>query len=641
MPNSVDNAVPPAQPTPKKQGPIRFEAIIPLVIVVGVVAVYFMLFFDMHLRRGLEYVATQANGAEVNIGKLDTSVWNASVVVGDIEMTNPEFPARNRLQIGSLNFHVLWDALLRAKVVINEASIIDVQIDTPRKSPGRVLPVKPVKEGEGFSDQMLAQMKEEFSGNVLGDLAAIAAGSDPKELLAAMGADLKSSAHIAALQKSLDEKNQQWQSRLTAMPKGQDFSALRSRLANVKLDNLQDVAQIQASLQELESVRNEFDAKVKVVRETGSALTGDLRTFRGSVAGLEKIVKEDVRSLQARMQLPSLDARTLSRALFGMDVLGKMQQARGYMDQARSHMPVKSEKSKALPMQQRSKGRDYVFGQPNSYPRFWLRKALISSRLSGGSDLSGQILDVSTSPALIGRPRVATIKGIFPQQGIADIKAELVVDHTTFAPVERLVMEVGRYAVAGRSLVNSPNVELGFSKATGAVQFSAELRGDIVDVRLSNQFTQVALETRAKSEVVREMINASVAGLDAVNLDARVTGTWSKLDWQLSTNLADALERGMRRYLQGKMDEAKARIESLVNGKIAEQRQRLYARQDEIESALKAALAERQEQIDKLRAELDSARNKLEERKKALVGVQQEKLKQGGDKLLDNLRKKF
>jgi len=628
----------------KKKGPFRFEAIVPLAIVLGVLVLYTALFFDMHLRRGLEYGATLANGAEVNIGKLDTSVWNASVVIGAIAMTNPEQPTRNRVEIGAINFRMLWDALLRGKVVIDEASIVDVQIDTPRKSAGRVLPVKKSENGEGYGDKVLAQMKEEFSGNVLGDLAAIAAGADPKEQLAAMGGDLKSSAQIAAMQKSLDEKDQQWQTRVTSLPKGEEFSALQQRLANVKLDNFQDVTQIQASVKELESIRNDFDAKSKSVREAGSALTGDLAAFKGSFSELDKIVKEDVRGLQAKMHLPSLDAKTLSRALFGMDVLGKVQQARGYMDQARSYMPAKAEKKEAVAVvvQHRGKGRNYAFGKPNSYPSFWLRKALISSRLSGGaSDLSGELRDVTTNPPLVGHPMVATIKGNFPQQGISGIKAELVIDHTGSVPVERMVMEVGNYAVAGRSLVNSPSVELGFSKAEGSAKFSAELREDNVDVHLSSQFTKVAFETKAPSAVVREMIDASVAGLDAVKLDAHVTGTWSNLDWKLSTNLADALVNGMQRYLQAKMDEARARIEIMVKGKIDEQRKQLYARQGEIESKLKAGLAERQAQVDKLRAELDAARNKLEERKKALLGVQQQKLKQESGKLLDNLRKKF
>jgi len=619
----------------KRQGPIRFEAVVPLAIVLGAIVLYFALFFDSHLRRALEYGATQANGAEVDIGKLNTSFWKASVMIGDIAMTNPEQPGRNRVQIGAMNFRMLWDGLLRGKVVIDEASIIDVQIDTARKSPGRVLPVMKKKEGEGAADKMLSQAKEEFSGNVLGDLAAIASGTDSKDQLAQITGELKSSAAIDALQKDLDEKDQQWKKQLASLPSKEDFSALQQRLAKAKPKNSKDVAQVKASLQELDSIRKDFDAKTKVVRETSSAITGDLGKLKGSISSIDKLVKDDVSDLQSRMHLPSLDAHTLSRALFGMDVLGKVQQARGYMDQARSYMPAKSEKKKPVAIQTRGKGRNYAFGRPNSYPAFWLRKALISSRQAGGaSDLSGEIRDASTDQPLVGRPMVATLKGSLPAKGVSGIKGELVIDHTSTVPVESMTMEVGKFAVSGRSLVNSPNVELGFSKAEGSSRFVAKLQGDNVDFLVSNQFTQVDFETKAQSPVVREMMNSSLAGLNAVNMNARVTGTWSNLNWKMSTNLADALVGGMQKYLRDRMNAAKARIEAMVNEKIADKRKRLIDKQNEIEGKLKSAVAERQ-------AQLDALRKKIDESKKELLGAQQDKVKQGIGNALDKLRKRF
>ena len=640
MTNSTDKTAAGRKPA-KKQGPIRFEAVVPLLIVTGLIVLYFSLFFDTHLRRSIEYGAQLANGAEVNVGRLHTSVLQASVVLGDVEVTNPEQPERNRLQIGEMRFHMLWDALLRGKVAIDEAAIEDVQIDTPRKSPGRVLPVEPAKEGESATDNMLAQMKNEFSGNVVGDLAAVAAGANPAEQLKVVGSELKSSAYLDGLQKSLDETEQQWKTRLDALPSGKDFTALRGRLSGVQLKDFKDIGQVQASLKELQDIRNEFDAMSKPVGAAGSALTGDMGTLRGSFADLEKLAREDVRGLQSRMHLPSLDAATLSRALFGMDVLGKVQQARGYMDQARRYMPTKKEQQKPkVAPETRSKGRDYVFGTPKGYPSFWLRKALITSPATGGrGGISGEILDVSTNPPLTGRPMVATLRGNFPQRAISGVKAELVIDHTKNEPLESLKLEVGRYAVAGRSLVNSQSLALDIANAQAATSFSAALRGEKVDMRLGNRLSGVAFETRAQSAVVREMMAASLGGLSRVNMDAQVSGNWNDLNWKLSTNLADALASGMRRYLQGKMDEAKARIENLVNGQIGEQKKRLTARQAELESRLKSALAERQAQVDKLRSELDSARNELDKRKNAAVDTQKQKLKQEAGKLLEGFRK--
>ncbi|MBI5005583.1 MAG: TIGR03545 family protein [Nitrosomonadales bacterium] len=626
----------------KKQGPIRFEAVIPMLIVVGVIVLYFSLFFDTHLRRGIEYAAAQANGAEVNIGRLRTSVFGASVLIADVQMTDPVQPERNRLQVGEIRFRMLWDALLRGKVMIDEAAVEDVQIDTPRQRAGYVLPVEPEKEDDGpsASDRMLAQMKEEFSGNVVGDLAAIAAGTSASEQIKLAGGELKSSAHLDGIEKSLDETEQQWRERMDALPRGEDFNVLRDRLGKVQLKDFKDAAQLQASVKELQSIRDDLDAKSKPVGEAGSKLSGDMGSLRGSFSALDKVVRDDVRGLQARMHLPSLDTATLSRALFGMDVLGQLQQARGHMNQARQYIPAGSAEKKAKPAASKSrKGRDYAFGKPRGYPAFWLRRALVTSTLSGGRGLSGEILDVATDQQLVGRPLVATLKGDFPQQGVAGVKAELVIDHRTAEPVERLDLEVGRYAVAGRSLVNSESVTLGFAKAAAASGFVAELRGEKVDMRLSNRFNDAVFETSAKSAVVREMMAASVAGLNTVSLDARVSGSWSDLDWKLSTNLADALAKGMGRYLQAKMDEARKRIENLVNDKIGEQKQRLLARRGEFEARYQSALAERKAQVDKLRGELDAARKELDKRKSAVVDAEKQKLKQDAGKLLDKWRR--
>jgi uncharacterized protein (TIGR03545 family) len=631
MKNSTDKSV-------KKQGPIRFEAIVPLAIVVGLIVAYFSLFFDTHLRRGLEYAATQANGAEVDIGRVKTSVFDASVLIADVQMTDPELPQQNRVQIGEVRFRMLWDALLRGKIMIDEAVIEDVQIATARQRAGYVLPPEPEQADDGPSatDKMLAQMKQEFSGNVVGDLAAIAGGATPAAQLKETG-DLKSSAYLDGLKKSQDEAEQQWRARIDALPKGEDFQQLRARLSKVQLKDFKDVTQVQASVKELQSIRDEFDAMSKPVGEAGGKLTGDMGALRTSFADLEKVTREDVRGLQSRMHLPSLDTATLSRALFGMDVLGKLQQARGYMNQAREYIPAKGA-PKAKP-KKIHKGQDYAFGRPTAYPAFWLRRAAITSTLPGGKGLSGEIRDVATDQSLVGRPLVATLKGDFPQQGVTGVKAELLIDHRNAEPLERVNLQVGNYAVAGRSLVNSESVTLAFAKAQAATGFVAELRGDRVDMHLNNRFGVIAFETTAKSAVVREMMAASVAGLNAVTMDARVSGTWSDLDLSLSTNLADALAKGMGRYLQAKMDEARKRIESMVNDRFGEQKQRLLARQGELESRYQSVLAERKAQVDKLRGELDGARNELDKRKSAAVDSEKQKLKQEAGKLLDKWRR--
>src|SRR5205085_680117 len=105
-------------------------------ILIAIIGVYFMLFFDGNLRRGLEYAGSHINGAEVDVGRVSTSFTGARLEIDNIQVTDKEHPERNTIQLGSIKFQMSWDALLRAKILVKEASILDIQALMPRKSPG-------------------------------------------------------------------------------------------------------------------------------------------------------------------------------------------------------------------------------------------------------------------------------------------------------------------------------------------------------------------------------------------------------------------------------------------------------------------------------------------------------------------------
>ena len=103
----------------KTKGPVRFEAIIPALIIGGLIYSYFALFFDSHLRHLIEFTGTHIYGAEVNIQDINTSFWRGSFELRGLQITDKEQPERNLVQINKIRFGLLWHALLRAKFVVN------------------------------------------------------------------------------------------------------------------------------------------------------------------------------------------------------------------------------------------------------------------------------------------------------------------------------------------------------------------------------------------------------------------------------------------------------------------------------------------------------------------------------------------
>ncbi len=626
----------------KPKGPIRWEAILPFCIFTALVWAYFFFFFDTHLRRGLEFVGTHANGAQVDVGSLKTSFWNASLEIRNIEVTDVEQPTHNKVQIETIRWHVLWDALLRGKVAIADASILNIGVGTQRKHPGRVLPKEPATEGakSKLREQALELAQKQFEGNVLGDVASMLDGSDPKEQLKNIQASLASEARIKILQVELGKKEKEWKERLERLPEAKELKGYEQRLKNVKVDDIKSPAEAQAAVKEIDSILKEVDAKVKDVQATSKAMGTDVNIYENTFNELEELVKKDIQDLESRLQIPKLDVKNLAANFLGPMFLGKVRQAQQYMAKAREYMPPKKtpdEKKQFEPPKPRERiaGRNYKFGRPNSYPLFWLQKAEISSKASEAEwsgNLDGKLENLTDDPPIIGKPTVLTFNGDFPKQQMNGVFGEVHIDHTTEKPLERLTLRVADFGIKGQQLVESSDVQLAFADARARSEFKVELQEENVSINSNSVLSNVQYKIGAKKPLVAEILQNILKPVTQVTADAGVKGTWSNLDFNFETNLGHEIQKGFEKELQARINEARVKIRAFIDEKIGAEKTKLTAEFKKIEARIKGQLADKQGEIDKAKADIEAAKSK------ALKG-NQKKLETEGKKQLQNLFK--
>ena len=258
----------------KSKGIIRWEAIIPTAIIVTGIGAYSHFFLDHHLRKGLEWGSYEALGSEVNIGSLKTSVLNASLEINNIAITNSEKPTHNSLEIGSIRFSMLWDALLRAKVVVNEAAVEGLRYDTARTRPGKVKPPPPPSNepsaAEKLSQEALDMIEKQNENNVMGDLAALLGGGDSQEQIGKLENKLESKQMLASFETALKEKQLAWDKRLKELPSAKEIEALGQSLQKIKTKDFKTPQELQNSLTEFDKVLKEADAKYKAVSAASS-----------------------------------------------------------------------------------------------------------------------------------------------------------------------------------------------------------------------------------------------------------------------------------------------------------------------------------------------------------------------------------
>lgn len=637
----------------KAKGPIRWEAILPFALICVVIGAYFHFFFDTHLRRGLEWAGYNAVGTEVNIASLETSFFKASLRIQGIEITDGEKPTHNSIKIGDIRFSMLWDALLRAKVVVNEAVVEQIEFGNKRKHTGKVKPPEPESNEPGLADkikeQALAEAEKQYGDNVLGDIIALLGGADSQAQLEKLQESLPSKAMLEKFEQDLKNKQKNWDARLKSLPQGKDIQALNDRLNKIKTKDFKTPQELQTSLQELDRVLKDGDAMYKQVQSTGDDLKKDLKVLEAQYKEVEQQIKTDIKTLEQHFRLPKLDAKSLTMAVFNRYMGPYKAKFQRYKAMAEKYLPPNLMKKKApdeteiaLQPHPREEGISYEFGRPNSYPLFWIKRTAVSSQAGlspEAGNIKGEILNITSHQALIGKPTVISLAGDFPSNELFGFLVKLSLDNTKADSVIDYLFKVDSYAISGKELVKTPDVEIAFNRAKGSLGISGKLVAlKELSLNLDNKFSQIEYNVASKNEVADQILKAVFAGIPVVTLTVDAHGTLPNFPMSINSNLGPELQKGFERQIQAKIDEARKKIEAYVNEEIGKQKARVESEIAKLKGDLEKEVKKAEVQLNEQKKTVEA---RIEQAKKDAENQGRKQLEKEGKKAVDELKKKF
>jgi uncharacterized protein (TIGR03545 family) len=575
----MSNTTTPAKPV-KKKGPIRFEAIIPVLVISVITFVYFSFYFDRHLKKLIEYVGTQGNGAEVNVDSLHTSFLKGSFEMNRIQVTDKDRPTHNLIEIGNVHFQYLWDALLRMKFVVNDASITNIQLVKPRTSPGRVLPPEPAKPSklDALQLQVMAQIKNKYGGNVLGDIIAILEGGDYKAQIEQIRGSLKSEARVTAMIADVRTKKEFWDGKIKSLS---DTSKIKEVEKEVQLISKEKNFLEQAKgVKKLTDLLGDVQKQYKEIESASKQLQSEVTSVAGYPRELQALVKEDVASLKDRFAIPKIDFQDMAMHLFANEFGEYIAKARKYQALAKQYIPEKKEEKDVVLPPKRSEGKNYTFPITTGYPLFWLKRAAISSsgtKESYSGNVSGELTNVTNAPKQIMKPLMLDMRGDFPASQIMGVKAVFTLDHTREVGKQSALIQVNSFSVPERMFVNDKKMKFGFLKATGSSTISASLEGENVNMTWNSALTHPEFVVETSSKLAKEMLTNVLNKIPLINLNGSATGTFSNLDMRISSNLGDELGSGIKAEVGAKLTEAQDKITALVDEKINKPKEELLA----------------------------------------------------------------
>jgi uncharacterized protein (TIGR03545 family) len=599
----------------KKKGPIRFEAIIPVFVLSLITFIYFSFYFDLHMKKLIEYIGTEANGAEVNVDSVRTSFIKGSFNLDRLQVTDPAKPTHNSLEIGNMHFQYLWDALLRMKFVVDDASISNIQIAKPRTSPGKVLPPKPASPSqmEAIQNQVIAQVKNKYGGNVLGDAMTLLEGGDYQNQIQQIRESLKSEARVKSMIADVNTKKEFWDGKIKELGDTTKLKEIETTIAQVQKEK--NFVQQAQGVKKLNDLLQDVNKQYKEIEKSSKSLQAEIKAISNYPKELQDLVKEDVASLKDHFKIPKIDFKEMAMHLFAGEFAEYIAKARKYQALAKQYIPEKKEEKDEVIPRKRSEGKNYQFPITTGYPLFWLKRAAISSKGTADSysgQVSGELTNVTTSPKQIKKPIVLDVRGDFPGVKVMGVKAIITADFTRDIGKQSALIQVNSFAVPEKLFVNDEKMKFGFKNAIGTTTISASLQEQQVNMSWNSALNKPQFVVESKTKLAQEMLGNILNNIPMININGTATGTFSNLNMNISSNLGDELNAGFTRELGAKVQEAQDKITALVDEKINKPKAELMAAlggNDNNVSKLGNLQELYKKNEDKIQAEIDKLKN--------------------------------
>ena len=624
---------------------IRFEAIIPFAIIILLVVLYTTFFFDSHMKSALEWGLTKAMGAEVNIANFQTKISDLSLKIQKIEITDAQAPKQNSIQIGEIRFSALWDAILRAKLVVNEAAIEQIEFAVPRKKPGYVAPPPPPEEAQGPSalekikGQALDATQEKFSNNVLGDAASWLSDPD-KDPLEGVKGSAQSKALIEAFEKEVDAKKKEWEKRFADLPKPEEFKALGDRMGKVKTSNFKNPGELASSLQELDKIVKEADKKYKAVDGANKDLSSDLKKIETEIKSIEAQVKSDIKDLENRIKLPKLDAQSLATSVFMGYLSPYKDQMLKYKDLAEKYMPPNlmkkggNEPDPSMQPRPRASGVSYEFGKPTAYPLVWIKKTRVTSQAGSSAysgNIEGEIRHISTNQLLTNQPLQVDLKGNFPAAQVEGFSTLLTYDNRKAESLVDFQLNVASYPVpAPKTLVESKDVNLTLNESKARLNLQAQLINlKQYTLNIQNNLTSAKFEVTAPQKIVKEIFDSALGSLPEITLTAKAKATLPSFPLNIDSNLGRELGKAFEKELKAQVDKAKKALQAQIDQEIAKNKANLDKQINEFKSQIQGRLDQLKQQAEgqkkQAESQIKSSQKSSENKAKEQIGKDAEK----------------
>ncbi len=491
----------------------RFQGIAAFIVILVVFSCFWFLFIDTIARKNMEKTATSLVGAEVNIRNVDLRFLPLGLTIEGVQVTDPENPQTNAVEIGRLSFSLDTMRLFLRKAIIEEMGVEGVALGTKRDRPGKVQSrekeERVPRTGKGWDFITLPSFSPADIQKIL-----------EKE-------DLKTLALIRSLQEETSTRSAFWEKRLGEIPDTARLEQYRVRMEKLKTVNKGDVQSMLSAGAEAKSLQEDLRKDLLLLNDTKTQFDRDFSSINERIAQVKEAPAEDIRHLTRKYGPTPEGIGNVSAVLFGSNIGVWIERALTWYERIKPLVArsTQEENGKKVTKPIRASGVDVHFMEYAPLPDFLIRKTLASITLDQGM-VKGTLDNITPDQDVLGKP----LTFAFSAGQLGDLKSIDI--HGTFDHIDPLTgKDVLKAAVKGYRMprvdLGSPALPLALQNAVADLDLTAEVLNEKITADISGSFSaaRFSLQEGSEKSPAYAALSSAFSKVNNFNLKARLAGT--------------------------------------------------------------------------------------------------------------------
>ena len=652
---------------------MRWKAIYLILGIFLLLGLFYYFFLDRVLEGSIVRSLETVTGAKVEVDKLHLNLSDLTLTIGKLQIANPHDTWRNLIETGPIRVKLAWEPLFSGKVVMDDISLAGLMLDTPRRTNGRLgrsLLPGPFGKAQAKLNRDIASMPLLDSGSMQQEV-----NLNKDRLLSSYRFQTSLSTEI--IQERINNAGRNWTANLARLDETkQQLQQIDARLRELKTVTIKSLPDLKQNLKTVEDLNRTIGTLGPQLKEVQSNFQNETTDIGRDVSDLASKADHAYHELLNLAKLPDFDKINIAEILFGEALLNESSTFINLVDRLQAYVPagiLANQTSPAATPETTAQnaprhprgGQDIIFPGRRTYPNFLIRHLAVSAQGPSRTFLKGYSANASlegftTEPALYGQPMEMSLSAASPCHSNLSLEGSL--NHITNRIDDRFNLKIQNISLPAIDFMDRPYLPDRISLGNANLFTDLAVESDKFDLHIVLDSPNLKWDFgapgrdhhSASGNLTAEILQQTLAGLDRLTIDYRLTGQNDQLRMSVSSNIDRLLKERFDAAIGAKVAQFKKELQLEVNrlldakqkelkSQIAQYQTEFSAKFNEVQSYItreEQMIAAEQRNLEaKIKAEEDRLTNKAAQTEQELKEQGQKELDKKQQQLEEELNK--